>query len=68
MLRRRLKDVARDVGRRVDAHEIGKLIMTIEGVGPLTAACLIAELGEPARFDRPGAIALRRRPAHPAIG
>jgi len=31
--------------------------MTIEGVGPLTAACLIAELGDPARFDSPGAIA-----------
>ena len=28
-----------------------------EGVGPLTAACLIAELGDPARFDSPGAIA-----------
>jgi hypothetical protein len=31
--------------------------MTIEGVGPLTAACLIAELGDPAPFDSPGAIA-----------
>jgi transposase len=49
--------VARDVGRKVDEHEIGKLIMTIDGVGPLTAACLIAELGDPARFDSPGAIA-----------
>lgn len=26
-------------------------------MGPLTAACLIAELGDPARFDSPGAIA-----------
>jgi transposase len=34
-----------------------KLLMTIEGLGPLTAACLIAELGDPARFDSPGAIA-----------
>ena len=57
VLRRRLKDLARDVGRRVDEHEVGKLIMTIEGVGPLTAACLIAELGDPARFDSPAAIA-----------
>ena len=52
MLRGRLKDLARDVGRKVDEHEVGKLIMTIEGVGPLIAACLIAELGDPARFDR----------------
>jgi transposase len=57
LLRRRLKDLARDVGRKVDEYEIGKLITTIEGVGPLTAACLIAELGDPARFDGPGAIA-----------
>ena len=57
VLRRRLKDLARDVGRRVDEHEIGKLIITIEGVGPLTAACLIAELGDPARFDSAGGIA-----------
>jgi transposase len=57
MLRRRLRDLARDVGRKVDEHELGKLIMSIEGAGPLTAACLIAELGDPARFDSPGAIA-----------
>jgi transposase len=57
LLRRRLKDLARDVGRKVDEHEIGKLIMSIEGVGPLTTACLIAELGDPARFDSPAAIA-----------
>lgn len=31
--------------------------MTIEGVGPLTAACLIAELRDPAHLDSPGAIA-----------
>jgi len=57
LLRRRLKELACDVGRKVDEHEIAKLIMTIEGVGPLTAACLIAELGDPARFNSPGAIA-----------
>jgi transposase len=57
LLRRRLEDFARDVGRKVDEPELGKLIMTIEGVGRLTAACLIAELGDPARFDSPGAIA-----------
>jgi transposase len=57
LLRRRLKDLARDIGKKVDEHEIGKLTMTIEGVGPLTAACLIAELGDPARFDSPSAIA-----------
>lgn len=57
VLRLRLKDLARDVECKLDDHEVGKLLMTIEGVGPLTAACLIAELGDPARFDSPGAIA-----------
>jgi transposase len=35
----------------------GKLLTTIDGAGPLTAACLIAELGDPARFPSAGAIA-----------
>jgi len=48
-----LQDLARDVERKLDDHEVGRLLMTIEGVGPLTAACLIAELGDPARFDSP---------------
>jgi len=56
VLRRRLKDLARDVERKLDDHEVDKLLMAIEGLGPLTAACLIAELGNPARFDSPGAI------------
>jgi transposase len=50
VLRHRLKDLARDIERKLDDHEVGKLLTTIDGVGPLTAACLIAELGDPARF------------------
>ena len=50
VLRCRLKFLARDVERKLDDHEVGKLLMTIEGVGPLTAACLTTELGDPARF------------------
>jgi transposase len=57
VLRRRLKDLARDIERKIDDHEVGKLLTTIDGVGPLTAACLIAELGDPARFRSAGAIA-----------
>ena len=57
VLRRRLKDLARDIERKLDEHEVGKLLTTIDGVGPLTAACLIAELGDPARFRSAGAIA-----------
>jgi transposase len=36
---------------------VGKLLTTIDGGGPLTAACLIAELGDPARFCSAGALA-----------
>jgi transposase len=57
VLRRRLKDLGRDIERKLDDHEVGKLLTTIDGVGPLTAACLIAELGDPARFRSAGEIA-----------
>jgi transposase len=57
VLRRRLKDLARDIELKLDDHEVGKLLTTIDGVGPLTAASLIAELGDPARFRSAGAIA-----------
>jgi len=53
VLRRRLKDLARDIESKLDNHEVGKLLTTIDGVGPLTAGCLIAELGDPARFAAP---------------
>jgi transposase len=57
VLRRRLKDPRARHRTKVDDHEVGKLLTTIDGVGPLTAACLIAELGDPARFRSAGAIA-----------
>jgi transposase len=57
LLRRRLKDLARDIERKLNDHQVGKLLTTIDGIGPLTAACLIAELGDPARFRSAGAIA-----------
>ncbi len=57
VLRRRLKDLARDIERKLADYKVGKLPTTIDGVGPLTAACLIAELGDPARFRSAGAIA-----------
>ena len=35
---------------------MGTLLTTIDGVGPLTAACLIGELGDPERFRSAPAI------------
>jgi hypothetical protein len=51
------RSVPAGLERKLDDHEVGKLLTTIDGVGALTAACLIAELGDPARFRSAGAIA-----------
>jgi transposase len=58
LLRRRLKDLEREIARKLDEHEIGKLLTTIDGIGPQTAACLIAELATRRAF-----VALARLPA-----
>jgi transposase len=57
VLRRRLADLEQDIERVLAQHEVGRLLTTIEGVGPQTAAKLVAELGDPAAFRSPGALA-----------
>ena len=57
MLRRRLHQLKADIEQRLERHQVGKLLTTIEGIGPQTAACIIAELGDPARFDSVKALA-----------
>jgi transposase len=57
LLRRRLRDLDRDIAATLERHEIGTLLTTIDGIGPNTAACLIAELGDPAHFRAPAALA-----------
>lgn len=57
LLRRRLRTLERDIERTLDDHEIGALLTTIEGIGPQTAARLIAELGDPAAFRSAAALA-----------
>lgn len=56
-LRRRLRDLDRDLDSKLRAHEVGRLLTTIDGIGPNTAACLIAELGDPAAFRSASALA-----------
>jgi Transposase IS116/IS110/IS902 family len=46
-----------DIARRFEHHQVDKLLTTIEGIGPQTAACIIAELGDPARFGSIKALA-----------
>jgi transposase len=57
LLRRRLRTLEGDIERMLDRHEVGSLLTTIDGVGPQTAARLVAELGNPAAFRSAGALA-----------
>jgi transposase len=56
-LRVRLRQLARDIKQKLEQHDLGKLLTTINGVGAQTAAYLIAELGDPARFHSAAALA-----------
>lgn len=57
VLRRRLRRLEADIARTLDDHEVGTLLTTIDGIGPQTAARLIAELGDPAQFHSAAALA-----------
>jgi transposase len=55
--RRRLKEIEADIEGLLDAHEIGRLLTSIDGIGPHSAARIIAAVGDPARFRSAGAFA-----------
>jgi len=55
--RRRLKQIEGDIEGLLDAHEVGRLLTTINGIGPHSAARIIATVGDPARFRSAGAFA-----------
>ncbi|MGO9686175.1 MAG: IS110 family transposase [Beijerinckiaceae bacterium] len=57
VLRDRVRKLDRDIEQKLETHEVGKLLTTITGIGSKTAACLIAELGDPARFRSAAALA-----------
>jgi transposase len=57
LLRRRLRTLERDIEKTLHDHEVGTLLTTIEGIGPQTAARLVAELGDPAVFHSAAALA-----------
>lgn len=56
-LRARIRELEVDIERRLDAHEVGKLLTTIQGVSTLTAARIVAETGDPAQFRSARALA-----------
>lgn len=55
--RRRLAEIERDIEGLLDAHEVGRLLTSIEGIGPHSAARIIAAVGDPARFRSAAAFA-----------
>jgi transposase len=55
--RRRLNDIERDIKDLLDTHEVGKLLTTINGIGPQSAARIIAAVGDPACFRSADAFA-----------
>ena len=46
LLRRQIGDVEGDINRLLQAHEVGSLLTTIDGIGPTSAARVIAECGD----------------------
>jgi transposase len=57
LLRNRVKQLDQEIERKLQDHEVGKLLTTIDGIGARTAACLIAELGDSSRFRSAAALA-----------
>jgi transposase len=57
LLRRRIKQLDHDIETKLGEHEVGSLLTTIDGIGPTTAARIVAELGDPADYRDGAAIA-----------
>ena len=55
--RRRLAEIEHDIEDLLETHEVGKLLTSIEGVGPQSAARIIAAVGDPAHFKSAAAFA-----------
>jgi transposase len=57
VLRRRLRTLDRDIARLLECHEVGTLLTTIDGIGPQTAARLVATFGDFSGFPSGAALA-----------
>lgn len=50
VLRGRIRDIDRNIGTLLEASELGALLQTIDGIGPTTAARIVAEFGDPSVY------------------
>jgi len=57
LLRRRLGELDHDIDGKLREHAVGRLLTTIDGIGTQTAAFVIGNAGDPARFRSAGAFA-----------
>jgi transposase len=57
LLRRRLRELDRDIERTLGDHKVGTLLTTIDGIGPTTAARLVAEFGDISAYRDAAALA-----------
>jgi transposase len=55
--RRRLRELDARIETLLGQHEVGRLLTTIDGIGTQTAARLVAEVGDFARFDHASKLA-----------
>jgi len=55
-LRQRIRRLERDISDTLDKHQVGRLLTTIDGIGDTTAARLIAEFGDIAKFESGAAL------------
>jgi transposase len=55
--RRRLRELERRIETTLRDHEVGTLLTSIEGIGPQTAARVVAEVGDFERFSGPEKLA-----------
>jgi len=56
-LRHKIHELASQIDQALRDHKVGSLLTTIDGIGPPTAARLIATLGDPAHFRSAAALA-----------
>jgi len=57
LARRRLRELEERIETTLRDHQVGSLLTTITGVGPQTAARLVGEVGDFARFTTPAKLA-----------
>jgi transposase len=57
VLRHRLCALGGDIDDVLERHELGKLLLTIPGVGPITTARVLSEIGDPMTYKDGAALA-----------